>query len=338
MQETAGHPPQTDHAGQAPEGGALHIHQHWTGLSASARGASVAMGNFDGVHRGHRAVIDAARAACDAPLGVITFEPHPREFFAPDAPPFRLMNAEARANRLRRLGVEHLYELPFGPVLAGLTPEAFARDVLAEGLGIRHVTVGQDFFFGQGRAGDCDTLCDLGKRFGFGVTVAPLVGENGHDFSSTAIRQALTEGRTRDAERMLGHWHRIEGEVLHGEKRGRELGYPTANMSVDGLHLPKLGVYAVLVDILTGPQAGSHHGVASLGVRPMYALETPLLEVWLFDFDGDLYGRHLEVEFVARLRDEEKFPDLATLTAQMHRDAVDARRILSESEPLRATA
>lgn len=328
MQETAGHPPQTDHAGQAPEGGALHIHQHWTGLSASARGASVAMGNFDGVHRGHRAVIDAARAACDAPLGVITFEPHPREFFAPDAPPFRLMNAEARANRLRRLGVEHLYELPFGPVLAGLTPEAFARDVLAEGLGIRHVTVGQDFFFGQGRAGDCDTLCDLGKRFGFGVTVAPLVGENGHDFSSTAIRQALTEGRTRDAERMLGHWHRIEGEVLHGEKRGRELGYPTANMSVDGLHLPKLGVYAVLADVLGGPHKGCWPGVASLGVRPMFGENHPNLEVHLFDFNGDLYGEHLSVALVEYLRPEMKFDGPQALIDQMDRDSAQARAIL----------
>ncbi|MFD1795564.1 bifunctional riboflavin kinase/FAD synthetase [Paracoccus aurantiacus] len=307
----------------------MDIHHHWTGLPADARGTTVAMGNFDGVHRGHRAVIDCARAAIDAPLGIVTFEPHPREFFAPDAPPFRLMNSEARANRLRRLGVEHLFELPFGAVLAGLSPESFARQVLAEGLGVAHVCVGQDFCFGKDRAGDAQTLREMGARFGFGVTIAPLVGEEGRDFSSTAIRQALSEGRTRDAEKMLGHWHRIEGEVLHGEKRGRELGYPTANMSVEGLHLPKLGVYAVIADVLGGPHKGSWPGVASLGVRPMFGENHPNLEVHLFDFDGDLYGEHLSVALVEYLRAEEKFSGLDALIAQMDRDSAAARAILS---------
>ncbi len=307
----------------------MHIHHHWTGLPASARGTTVAMGNFDGVHLGHRAVIDHARSALDAPLGVVTFEPHPREFFAPDGPPFRLMNPEARANRLRRLGVEHLFELPFGPVLAGLSPEIFARDVLAGGLGVAHVSVGQDFCFGEGRAGDAGTLRDLGRQYGFGVTIAPLIGEDGHDFSSTAIRQALSQGRSRDAERMLGHWHRIEGEVLHGEKRGRELGYPTANMSVAGLHLPKLGVYAVIADVLTGPCKGSWPGVASLGVRPMFGSNSPNLEVHLFDFEGDLYGQHLSVALIEFLREEMTFDGLDKLIAQMDRDTAQARDLLS---------
>lgn len=307
----------------------LHIHHHWTGLPASARGTTVAMGNFDGVHRGHRSVIDCARAAIDAPLGVICFEPHPREFFAPDAPPFRLMNAEARANRLRRLGVEHLFELPFGPVLAGLSPEAFAREVLVDGLGIAHVAVGQDFCFGKGRAGDASTLRDLGDRLGFGVTIAPLLGEGGTEFSSTAIRTALAEGQPRQAEQMLGHWHRIEGEVLHGEKRGRALGYPTANMSVEGLHLPKLGVYAVVADVLGGPHKGSWPGVASLGVRPMFGVNRPNLEVHLFDFDGDLYGEHLSVALIEYLRPEAKFDSLDALIAQMDRDSADARAVLA---------
>ncbi len=287
------------------------------------------MGNFDGVHLGHRSVIDAARAACDAALGVITFEPHPREFFVPDAPPFRLMNVESRANRLARLGVDHLYELPFDAVLAGLAPEAFAREVLVEGLGVRHVTVGADFCFGRKRSGDAQTLAQLGREMGFGVTVAPLIGDGALQYSSTAIREALAEGRTRDAERMLGHWHRIDGEVLHGDKRGRDLGYPTANMAVEGLHLPALGIYAVLVDVLTGPDRGSYKGVASLGVRPMFGENRPNLEVHIFDFSADLYGQHLSVALVEYLRPEAKFDGLPALVAQMDRDSAQAREILA---------
>lgn len=288
------------------------------------------MGNFDGVHLGHRSVIDAARTARPAAaLSVITFEPHPRQLFAPDRPTFRLMNAEARANRLARLGVEHLFELPFGPVLAGLAPEAFAREVLCDGLGLAHVTVGQDFCFGKGRAGDAETLQQLGEDLGFGVTIAPLIGRNGTDFSSTAIRDALAEGKVREAETMLGHWHRIEGEVIHGEKRGRELGWPTANMSVEGLHLPRLGVYAVLVDVLTGPDRGTYQGVASLGVRPMFGKNQPNLEVNLFDYSGDLYGQHLSVALVEFLREEAKFDGLPALIAQIEADAEQARAILA---------
>lgn len=312
----------------------MHIHRDWRGLPSSARGATVAMGNFDGVHRGHRAVIDAARAARPgAPLGIVTFEPHPREYFARlsgrDDPPFRLMNAEARANRLARHGVSQLYELPFGPAVAGLTPEDFAREVLAEGLGVAHVAVGADFRFGRDRAGDAALLTALGAAHGFGVTVVPLVSDGGEAASSTAIRAALAEGRPRDAEAMLGHWHRIEGEVLHGAKRGRELGYPTANMAVDGLHLPRLGVYAVLVDVLTGPLKGNYRGVASLGVRPMFGENAPNLETHIFDFNGDLYGQHLSVALVDYLRPEATFDGLDALVAQMDADTAAARRVLA---------
>ncbi|MFN3526140.1 MAG: bifunctional riboflavin kinase/FAD synthetase [Paracoccus sp. (in: a-proteobacteria)] len=307
----------------------MQIHRDWTGLPPSARGTSLAMGNFDGVHKGHRAVIDAARAASPAPLGILSFEPHPRQFFSPDTPPFRLMNAEARANRLARLGVEQLFELPFGAVLAGLTPEAFATEILCDGLGVAHVTVGADFCFGKNRAGNATMLAELGQQLGFGVTVLPLQGQGGAEYSSTAIRAALADGRTRDAERMLGHWHRIEGEVVHGEKRGRDFGWPTANMRMDGLHLPRLGVYAVLVDVLTGPDRLSCQGVASLGVRPMFGENTPNLEVHLFDFSGDLYGQHLSVALVEFLRDEARFEGVDALIAQIARDADDARRVLA---------
>lgn len=286
------------------------------------------MGNFDGVHLGHRAVIDLARRP-GAPLGIVTFEPHPREFFAPDAPPFRLMNAEARANRLAKLGVEQLYQLPFDAHLAALTPESFARDILAGGLGIRHVVVGADFCFGKGRSGTAADLRALGQTYGFETTIAGLVTSGGREISSTAIRQALSDGRPRDAAAMLGHWHRIEGEVIHGEKRGRDLGYPTANMSVAGLHLPRLGVYAVRVDVLTGTQQGSYMGAASLGVRPMFGENAPNLETYLLDFSGDLYGQHLSVAFVDFLRPELKFDGLPALIAQMEADCTRARDILS---------
>ena len=286
------------------------------------------MGNFDGLHLGHQSVIDLARRP-GAPLGIVTFEPHPRQVFAPDAPPFRLMNAEARANRLAKIGVDQLYQLPFDRTLAALTPESFARDVLADGLGVSHVVVGSDFCFGKGRAGTAEDLRSLGATLGFDVTIAPLIAIAGAEVSSTAIRKALTDGRPRDAAAMLGHWHRIEGAVIHGEKRGRELGYPTANMSVDGLHLPRFGVYAVKVDILTGPQAGSHMGAASLGVRPMFGENRPNLETFLFDFKGDLYGQHLSIAFVDFLRPELKFDGLEALITQMDADCAKARDILS---------
>ncbi|MBC7156009.1 MAG: bifunctional riboflavin kinase/FAD synthetase [Rhodobacteraceae bacterium] len=312
----------------------MRIVNRWQGLEPVDRGAAAAIGNFDGVHLGHRTVIDTARAEAarlGAPLGVVTFEPHPRAFFAPDAPPFRLMNAEARANRLARIGVERLYELPFDGALAGLTAEEFARDVIAGGLGLVHVVVGRDFRFGKGRAGAADDLVALGARHGFGVTLAAEVAQDGTRVSSTAIRTALSEGRPRDAAAMLGHWHRIEGPVVHGAKRGRGLGFPTANMDVSGLHLPRLGVYAVKVDVLTGPHAGGYDGAASLGVRPTFDEHVPNLETCLFDFDGDLYGAHLSVALVEFLRPEARFDGLPALVAQMHDDCARARDVLARA-------
>lgn len=300
----------------------------WQGLDPATQGASVAMGNFDGVHLGHRSVI-ALAAAYAAPLGIVTFEPHPRAFFSPSAAPFRLMNAEARAHRLQKLGVQRLYELRFDAALAAMSAEAFAAEVLCAGLGVAQVTVGADFRFGKGRAGTAETLARLGETCGFGVTVAPLLQIEGVEISSTAIRQALSEGRPRDAAAMLGHWHRIEGAVEHGAKRGRALGYPTANMGVAGLHLPRLGVYAVRVEVLGGPHAGDYDGVASLGVRPMFGENAPNLETYLFDFEGDLYGQHLSVALVDFLRPEAKFASLEALIAQIEADCGAARSCLT---------
>ena len=308
----------------------MEIIRDYQFVSASDQGATAAIGNFDGVHLGHRSVIDMARAALpDAPLGVVTFEPHPREYFAPDAPPFRLMGAEARAHQLQKIGVDKLYELGFDAALSGLSPRAFAQEVIVDGLGLRHVVVGADFLFGKARAGTAEQLQAFGAEMGFGVTIAPLMAKGPDTVSSTAIRNALTEARPRDAAAMLGHWHRVEGPILHGEKRGRELGYPTANMSIDGLPPPAFGVYAVLVDVLEGPQAGRYHGVASLGVRPMFGENKANLETFIFDFKGDLYGKHVSVALVDHLRGEEKFDSLDALITQMDADSAQARSILA---------
>ncbi|NNE53220.1 MAG: bifunctional riboflavin kinase/FAD synthetase [Sulfitobacter sp.] len=308
----------------------MRIIRDYEFVSDEDRGATAAIGNFDGVHRGHLTVIELARtAAPEAPLGIITFEPHPREFFAPDAPPFRLMSAEARAHRLEKLGVEKLYELKFNAQMASLTPEAFARDVLHEGLGVGHVVVGADFCFGKGRAGNADDLKSFGETYGFGVTIAPLMAQGDDTVSSTAIRKALSDGDTRTAKEMLGHWHRIDGPVITGEQRGRELGYPTANMSIDGLHQPAFGVYAVLVDVLDGPHKGAYHGVASLGVRPMFGENKANLETFIFDFKGDLYGADLSVALIEHLRGEEKFDSLEALITKMDADSAQARAVLA---------
>ncbi|MFS4436978.1 bifunctional riboflavin kinase/FAD synthetase [Paracoccaceae bacterium GXU_MW_L88] len=301
-------------------------------VPARARGASAAMGNFDGVHLGHQWVIDQARN--DAPLGIVTFEPHPRELFQPDAPPFRLMNREARRHRLDKIGVAHLFEIPFNEKLASLSAADFAAHILARDLGLSHVAVGADFRFGKGREGDAPMLKTLGAIYGFDVTIAPLKELGDMTISSTAIREALSDGKPDLAARMLGHWHRIDGVVEHGHKRGRELGYPTANLSLDGLHLPKFGVYAVAVDVLTGPHKGSYHGAASLGSRPTFGDFVPILEPYLFDFEGDLYGEDLSVALVAFLRPEEKFDGLQPLIDQMNADCAQAKEILTEKIPL----
>ncbi len=310
----------------------MRIIRDTTYVQPQDRGATAAIGNFDGVHVGHQAVLGIAANAADAPLGVLTFEPHPREYFAPCAPPFRLMNAAARAHRLQGLGVKLLYEMSFNDRLASLSPEAFSREVVRDGLGLVHVTVGSDFCFGKDRAGNAETLQAHGKEMGFGVTIAELVSESGNEVSSTRIRKALSDGNPEEAAAMLGHLHRIEGEVLRGDQRGRELGYPTANISTEGLHPPRFGVYAVRVDVFDGSSKGSYKGVASLGVRPMFGENKPNLEAHLFDFSGDLYGASLSVALVSYLRPESKFECVDALVAAMDDDSARARSLLAGNQ------
>ena len=306
----------------------MQIFERYTDVSL--RGASVAMGNFDGVHLGHCSVIDKARIN-GVPLGVISFEPHPRSFFAPDSPPFRLMNVAAKRHRLAKIGVDVLYDLPFDKALSSLTAGDFVLDVLSAGLGISHLVVGEDFRFGKGREGDVGFLAQHCPPLGIKLTIASLISDEHGHYSSSAIRSALAAGQPEDAARMLGHWHRIEGVVERGDQRGRELGFPTANISVNGLHLPRFGVYAVFFDVLTGPHKGSYRGAASLGERPTFGRNIPNLETYIFDFDGDIYDEEVSVALVEFQRPELKFDSLDALIEQMHKDCDISRTILDNA-------
>lgn len=307
----------------------LRVVERWTDLDAGDRGAAVALGAFDGVHRAHAQVIGAAREAAarlGAPLGVITFEPHPRRFFQPEAAPFRLQSPAQQARALEALGVQILYRLPFDGGLAEQSPEAFAREVLAAGLGVRWVVGGFDVTFGKGRSGDTALLRALGDRHGFGVTVVERQdGFDGEKLSSTAVRGALQAGRPEEAAAILGRPFAIEGVVAHGDKRGRLLGFPTLNVPLGDYLRPKFGVYATRTHLPDGRVLG---GVSNLGNRPTVGGSEERLETWLFEFNGDLYGATVETELLAFVREERRFEGLDALKAQIAADAETALRIL----------
>lgn len=309
---------------------AIQVIRGWRGLPAGQRGAAVAIGAFDGVHRGHQAVIAHAREAAQAmgvPLGVVSFDPHPRRWFQPDAAPFRLMTADQMAAALEPLGVERLYLLPFDGEMAAMSDEGFARTVLADGLGIKHAAVGFDFTFGKGRTGSPEALTGYGRELGFTVSVADRKDDaDGLKLSSSAVREALKAGDMARAAAILGRPWAIAGEVIHGDKRGRTIGVPTANVDVSDYMRPAYGIYATRTRL---PDGRVVNGVASLGVRPMFAVETPLLEVWLFDFDEELYGQTIETQLIAFLRPEMAFDGLEALKAQIDQDAAAARDILA---------
>jgi riboflavin kinase/FMN adenylyltransferase len=278
----------------------MQIFRHHENLPETARGATVAIGNFDGVHRGHQALIRHARAR-GGPLGVLVLEPHPQEYFRPDGPRFRLTPFRAKARLLEKHGVDILYALHFDATFAAIPADEFIDRVLVRDLGVAHVIVGADFQFGRGRTGNKDLLEAHGARHGFGVTTFDLVGEGGDTkISSTRIREALREGKPRVAAAMLGHPWTVEGRVERGDQRGRTIGFPTANVSLEGYLEPALGVYAVEVEL-----AGRHYkGVANFGRRPTFDKKDVLLEVHVFDFTGDLYGQPIVVAFIDFIRPE----------------------------------
>ncbi|MCZ6604544.1 MAG: bifunctional riboflavin kinase/FAD synthetase, partial [Alphaproteobacteria bacterium] len=291
------------------------------------------IGNFDGVHRGHQFVIgvtrDIARAS-GATVGILTFEPHPRTVFAPDAEPFRLTPSPVKRRHLEVLKVDMMIELTFDMALAEVPARQFVEDLVVGVIKPSALVVGWDFCFGQGRRGNAKLLREMGNELDFGVhIIEPVRDPEEETYSSNLIRQYLARGEPARAASLLGHLWEIEGEVLAGEELGRTLGFPTANLSLDGYLLPKFGIYAVRAGEDKGLETQWRDGVGYIGLRPTVGGKTPLLEFNLFDFDGDLYGSHWRVALVEFIRGDEKFDDLDALQAQMADDARRARQLLS---------
>lgn len=307
----------------------LKIVHGWKGLSDADRGASVALGNFDGVHLGHREVIAGAVEAgrrLGAPVGVISFDPHPRRLFHPDEPAFRLMTTDQQARVLETMGVDRFYVLPFDFEMANFSDRDFALKVLHEGLGVRHVAVGFDISFGKGRTGSPALMKAYGDEMGFSVSVAEAVGEGSDKYSSTGVREALRDGRPQDATAILGQPFAIEGVVRRGQQLGRTLGFPTANVFMADYVAPRKGVYATRTRL---PDGRVVPGVANIGNNPTTGEVETRLEVWLFDFDEDLYGQVIETQLIAFLRPEEKFSSIDAMVEQIRVDERQARAILA---------
>ena len=311
----------------------LRSYQH---VPPELKGAAVAIGNFDGVHRGHQALLIRARdeaRARGAPAGVIVFDPHPREFFRPEEPHFRLAPLERKIELFERLGLDVAIVLPFDSALAGLSARRFIDEVLVTGLGIRHVVIGYDFFFGKNRGGNPETMQSAGEEAGFGVTVVAPVAEAGEVFSSSAIRAKLAAGDVKGAAVALGHWWRIAGLVTGGAKRGTKLGFPTANLALPQGSALAHGIYAVRVIIDNERFAGA----AYLGTRPTFDDGAAVLEVFLLDFRGDLYGRVINVEFLDFVRADRRFSTVDALRAQIANDcerALATIRSIEADNPL----
>ena len=303
-----------------------------TPAAAIPRGAVVAMGNFDGVHLGHRAVIAAALQMARLhrrPALAVTFEPHPRLFFSPNTPQFRLTDERAKLRLLAGAGLQGAVVMTFDKTRAGTTAQDFIHHDLIQRLGVSGIAVGYDFHFGKGRVGSPSLLVNEAPRLGIEVDVQPHVDVEERPVSSSAIRMALAEGQIEEASLMLGGPWFVTGEVIHGEKRGRDLGYPTANIRLDKNCGLKHGIYAVRVARGEGKDQRRFDGVASFGRRPTFDNGAPLLEIFLFDFDGDLYGTVLDVAFIGFIREELKFDSAQALIAQMNEDSSRARTVLA---------
>jgi riboflavin kinase/FMN adenylyltransferase len=303
-----------------------------TPTSAIPKGAVVAMGNFDGVHLGHRAVIAAALEmgrVHGRPALAVTFEPHPRRYFSPNTPQFRLTDEAAKLRLLAATGLSGAVVMTFDKARAGTSAQDFIHHELIERLGISGIAVGYDFHFGKGRVGSPSLLVAEAPRLGIEVDVQPHVDIDERPVSSSAIRMALAEGQIADATAMLGGPWFVVGEVIHGEKRGRDLGYPTANIRLDHNCGLRHGIYAVRVGRGQGKDQVRLDGVASFGRRPTFDNGAPLLEVFLFDFNGDLYGETLDIAFIGFIREELKFDHVDALIHRMDQDAAEARALLA---------
>ncbi|MGE3333740.1 MAG: bifunctional riboflavin kinase/FAD synthetase [Rhodospirillaceae bacterium] len=312
----------------------MHVFRTWSEVPAALKGGVIALGNFDGLHLGHQAVIGRAvglARKAGVAAAVMTFEPHPRMFFKPDQEPFRLSPFRMKAHVIEALGVDYLYVQSFDKEFSQRTPENFVSEILVGGLGLSHIVVGYDYVFGYQRKGNVEVLRELAAKYGFGVTAVEKLSEGEERFSSTAIRNLLREGKPREAARMLGRFWEIEGRVVTGDQRGRQLGFPTANLEYrDYLH-PKKGVYAIRAGVDHGAGTVWHNGVANFGNRPTFDKTDVLLEAHLFDTNEDLYGKHLRVALVEYIRAEKKFDGLDALKAQIAADSQEARRLLGQA-------
>ncbi|MFT9418932.1 bifunctional riboflavin kinase/FAD synthetase [Acetobacter sp.] len=305
----------------------ISLHTNWRNIPAEAYGCAAALGNFDGVHLGHAHLLRSVFAARpDLPPAVVTFEPHPRELFRPQDPPFRLTLSTERLAALRALGVRHVFQIGFDKTFSELGAEQFVEDVLHNALRLHHVGCGPDFAFGHRRGGNVAFLAERTHQLGMGFTAVQALADQGGPFSSTRIRRLLQDGYPEEAAWELGRLWCIRGVVQHGDKRGRLLGFPTANIPL-GRHLePARGVYAVTIRL---PDGRTHRGVANIGRRPtINDGQESRLEAHLFDFEGDLYGQELSVSLHALLREEKRFDGLDALKAQIAQDAAQARLVL----------
>jgi len=305
----------------------IHGHKH---VPIEFRGAAVAIGNFDGVHRGHRALIAETRKqarAKQALSAAMVFEPHPREFFQPDEQQFRLTPLKRKLALFEKLGLDLAFVEPFDAELAAIPAEGFIERVLVAGLGVGHVVIGYDFYFGHKRGGNPELMVRAGEELGFGVTVMPPVAEDGETFSSSTVRLHLAQGDVKGAAHMLGESWRVSGRVVGGAKRGTGMGYPTANVPMPKGTTLGHGIYAVRVYF----DGVAHDAAAYLGTRPTFDDGMPVLEVFLFDFGGDLYGREMEVEFIDFIRGDRKFRSVEELVVQMDQDIDKVRAVLAKA-------
>ncbi len=294
----------------------------------SLKGAVIALGNFDGLHLGHQAILEQTLAlakSLNAPAAVMSFEPHPREFFKPDAPKLRLMRTREKITALRKMKFDALFLPHFNAALAATSAEDFIKNTLCGQLKARHIITGDNFCFGKNRGGDSTFLALTATEMGFGYSAMAAVEQEQKTVSSSAIRGALADGNPALAKLLLGSPFFISGHVAHGDKRGRTIGFPTANIALKNLFIPKLGVYAVRAHI------GDNviDGVANLGVRPTFSGTQPRLETHLFDFNEDIYGQSIRIELLAFIRAEQRFASLDEMTAQLKADSATAKLLLS---------
>ncbi|MBI3440566.1 MAG: bifunctional riboflavin kinase/FAD synthetase [Proteobacteria bacterium] len=310
------------------------LHNNSSRIPAAAEGSVLAIGNFDGVHLGHRALIEKARDLArqnGRPLGVMTFEPHPRQFFQPEAEPFRLTPLSMKQRLLHDLGVNHLFVCEFNQAFSQLDETDFIEQILLRKFKASHVVVGADFAFGHQRAGTVETLAVAAAVGKFKLSVVPaVISRDGQVYSSTAIRNLLCQGKFAEAEKCLGWPWQIEAPIVHGDKRGRTLGYPTANQNIPEYVRIPFGIYAVKA-LIEGEDTW-HDAVANFGIRPMFRVSQPIFETFIFDFSSDIYGKKMRVMPIQHLRPERVFDDLPTLIAQMKEDCIAAKAVLKSTQ------